>query len=324
MSKATAVGSRITIHGRIDAETINDRGLIISPLTFVIIRGKKHMINTNEVLKKYDLRLTKTLGQNFLTDINVIRKIVEAGDIGSQDLVVEIGPGIGSMTAELATKAGKVVAVEIDKHLIPALQETLSGFSNVTLVHADIMKTDIKSLVKDWKGPLKVISNLPYYITTPIVMMLLEGEIPWDTLVFMVQKEVALRMAGTPGTKDYSALSIAVRYYSDPKLAFMVSKNCFIPKPDVDSAVVRLKKRNLPFMENVNKDFFFQVVRASFGQRRKTLLNALGLQPWLMGGKERLRTVLEKLGIKENVRAEELSLESFASLCTELYNDPNL
>lgn len=276
------------------------------------------MINTNEILKKHHLRLTKTLGQNFLTDINIIKKIVEAGDVGSSDMVIEIGPGIGSMTAELAKNAGRVIAIEIDKHLIPALQETLGDFPNVTLVNEDIMKTDLKGLVMDWKGPLKVISNLPYYITTPIVMMLLEGDIPWDTLVFMVQKEVALRMAGTPGTKDYSALSIAVRYYSDPKLAFTVSKNCFIPKPDVDSAVVRLKKRDLPFMTDVDKELFFQIVRASFGQRRKTLLNSLGSQPWLKGGKDRLREILLKIDIKENVRAEELTLEDFAKLSREI------
>ncbi len=276
------------------------------------------MINTGEVLKKYDLRLTKTLGQNFLTDINIIKKIVEAGDVGPSDLVVEVGPGIGSMTAELAKHAGKVVAIEIDKHLIPALEENLRAFNNISLVHADIMKVDLKELVEGWNGPMKVISNLPYYITTPIIMMLLEGDLPWDTLVFMVQKEVALRMAANPGTKDYSALSVAVRYYADPKLAFSVSKNCFIPKPDVDSAVVRLKKRELSYMKDVDREFFFKVVRASFGQRRKTLLNALGSQPWLDGGKEGLREVLGKLGIKENVRAEELTLEAFAGLSSEL------
>lgn len=280
------------------------------------------MINTNEILKRHNLRLTKTLGQNFLTDINIIKKIVEAGDVGPSDLVVEIGPGIGSMTVELAKHAGKVVAIEIDKHLIPALQENLGALPNVQLVNADIMKVDLNCLVEDWKGPLKVISNLPYYITTPIVMMLLEGDITWDTLVFMVQKEVALRMAGTPGTKDYSALSIAVRYYSNPKLAFTVSKNCFIPKPDVDSAVVRLKKRDLPFMKDVNKDLFFQIVRSSFGQRRKTLLNSLGSQAWVDGGKERLREILSKLGIKDSVRAEELTIEDFANLTLELGNLP--
>jgi 16S rRNA (adenine1518-N6/adenine1519-N6)-dimethyltransferase len=276
------------------------------------------MINTNEVIKKYGLKLTKSLGQNFLTDINIIKKIVETGEVSSSDLVVEIGPGIGSMTAEIARLAGKVIAVEIDKNLIPALNENLSSFSNVSVVHQDIMKADINELINGWTGPLKVISNLPYYITTPIIMMLLEGDIAWDTLVFMVQKEVGQRLAGTPSTKDYSAISLAVRYYSDPKLAFTVSKNCFIPKPDVDSAVVKLKKRELACARDIDKDLFFKVVKASFGQRRKTLLNSLGSQGWLEGGKEGLRNVLVKLGIKENTRAEELTIEDFARLSDEL------
>lgn len=276
------------------------------------------MINTNKVIKEHGLKLSKSLGQNFLTDINIIKKIVEAGEVSSSDLVLEIGPGIGSMTAEIAKCAGKVIAVEIDKNLIPALNENLGMFSNVSVVNQDIMKTDIKELIKDWTGPLKVISNLPYYITTPIIMMLLETDIAWDTLVFMVQKEVALRLAATPSTKNYSAISLAVRYYSDPKLAFTVSRNCFIPKPDVDSAVVKLKKRDLECVADISKELFFKIVRASFSQRRKTLLNSLGSQGWLKGGKERLRDVLCKLGIKEAVRAEELDIEDFASLCREL------
>lgn len=276
------------------------------------------MINTNEVLKKYGLRLTKTLGQNFLTDINIIKKIVETGEVCSSDLVVEIGPGIGSMTAEIARKAGKVIAIEIDKNLIPALKENLSDFSNVTIICDDIMKVDLESLTEGWAGPLKVISNLPYYITTPIVMMLLEGNVAWDTLVFMVQREVALRMDGKPSTKDYSALSIAVRYYSEPKLVFTVSKNCFIPKPDVDSAVVKLKKRILDNTPDIDKDYFFKVVKASFGQRRKTLLNSLGNQSFIPGGKNKLREVLLKLGIKENTRAEELTIYDFLNLSREL------
>ncbi|NLM74192.1 MAG: 16S rRNA (adenine(1518)-N(6)/adenine(1519)-N(6))-dimethyltransferase RsmA [Clostridiaceae bacterium] len=278
------------------------------------------MINTNEILKKYNLKLTKTLGQNFLTDINIIRKIVEAGEVDSSDLVIEIGPGIGSMTCELAKRAGKVIAVEIDRHLIPALQENLSDFSNIELLNKDIMEVDLKSLVDGWEGPLKVISNLPYYITTPIVMKLLENDPKWDAMVFMVQKEVAQRMAATPGTKDYSSLSVAVKYYSDPKIAFTVSRNCFIPKPDVDSAVVKLVKRELPWAGEIDKSFFFKVVRASFGQRRKTLLNSLGGQPWLTGGKDTVRTALLKLNIKESVRAEELSVEDFARLCKALEN----
>ena len=245
---------------------------------------------------------------------------MEAGEVDSSDLVIEIGPGIGSMTCELAKRAGKVIAVEIDRHLIPALQENLSDFSNIELLNKDIMEVDLKSLVDGWEGPLKVISNLPYYITTPIVMKLLENDPKWDAMVFMVQKEVAQRMAATPGTKDYSSLSVAVKYYSDPKIAFTVSRNCFIPKPDVDSAVVKLVKRELPWAGEIDKSFFFKVVRASFGQRRKTLLNSLGGQPWLTGGKDTVRTALLKLNIKESVRAEELSVEDFARLCKALEN----
>lgn len=276
------------------------------------------MINTNEVLKKYGLRLTKTLGQNFLTDINIIKKIVAAGEVCPSDLVVEIGPGIGSMTAEIAARAGKVIAVEIDRHLIPALKENLASFPNVEIINGDIMEVDLESLTKGWTGPLKVISNLPYYITTPVVMMLLEGNVAWDTLVLMVQKEVAQRMAAEPSTRDYGALTVAVKYYSEPKLAFTVSRNCFIPKPDVDSAVVKLKKRVLAGSADVDKEFFFKVVRASFGQRRKTLLNSLGSQPFVQGGKERLREALSRLGISENVRAEELSIHDFLNLTKEL------
>lgn len=276
------------------------------------------MINTNEVLRKYGLRLTKTLGQNFLTDINIIKKIVETGEVGSSDLVIEIGPGIGSMTSEIAKRAGKVIAIEIDRNLIPALEENLGEYSNVAIIHGDIMETDLESLTRGWEGPLKVISNLPYYITTPIAMMLLEGKVAWDTIVLMVQREVAQRMAALPSTKDYSALSVAVRYYSDPKLVFTVSKNCFIPKPDVDSAVVKLKKRTIENATDVNKEFFFKVVKASFGQRRKTLLNSLGSQPFIEGGKNSLRETLLKLGIRENVRAEELTISDFLNLSREL------
>jgi len=276
------------------------------------------MINTNEILKKYGLRLTKTLGQNFLTDANIIRKIVETAEVNENDFILEIGPGIGALTARLAERAGKVVAVEIDRHLMEPLAETLGGFGNVQVINADIMETDLKELTAGWNGPLKVVSNLPYYITTPIIMNLLESDIPWDLLVFMVQKEVVARMVAMPGTKDYSALSVAVRYYADPKLAFLVSRNCFIPKPDVDSAVVKLKKRSLDLAEDVDREFLFKVVRASFGQRRKTLLNSLGNQPWLEGGKERLREVLKEMGHPEDIRAETLSVEQFVRLAGQL------
>lgn len=276
------------------------------------------MINTNEILKKYGLRLTKTLGQNFLTDINIIRKIADTAELDKNDLVVEIGPGIGSLTAQLAERAGQVIAVEIDRHLLEPLSETLGRYGNVRVIHADIMETDLSELTAGWDGPLKVVSNLPYYITTPIIMNLLESSIPWALLVFMVQKEVVSRMVAEPGSKDYSALSVAVRYYAEPKLAFHVSRNCFIPKPDVDSAVVKLKKRPLEQPGDADREFLFKVIRGAFGQRRKTLLNALGKQPWLEGGKDRLREILIQMGLSEDIRAEALSLEQFVHIAGQL------
>ena len=276
------------------------------------------MINTNEILSKYGLRLTKSLGQNFLTDVNIIRKIVETAEVDKNDLVLEIGPGIGALTARLAEKAGKVIAVEIDRNLLAPLSETLAGYGNVQVIHADIMQTDLWELTSGWDGSLKVVSNLPYYITTPIIMSLLESGIPWALLVFMVQREVVNRMVAMPGTKDYSSLSVAVRYYAEPQLSFHVSRNCFIPKPDVDSAVVKLKKRSLSQPEDLSREFLFRVIRASFSQRRKTLLNSLGNQPWLEGGKERLKEVLTGMGLSENIRAEALSVEQFIHLADQL------
>lgn len=276
------------------------------------------MINTNEILRKYGLRLTKSLGQNFLTDINIIRKIVDTAEVNENDLVLEIGPGIGSLTVQLAERAGRVIAVEIDRRLMEPLSETLEGCDNVQVVNADILKTDLSALTAGWDGSLKVVSNLPYYITTPVIMGLLESPIPWELLVFMIQKEVVSRMVAEPGTKDYSALSVAVRYYADPKLAFHVSRNCFIPKPDVDSAVIKLKKRSLSHLEDVDREFLFKVIRAAFSQRRKTLLNALGKQPWLEGGKERLKEILCVMGLSEDTRAEALSVEQFACLAARL------
>lgn len=276
------------------------------------------MINTNEILSKYGIRLSKSLGQNFLTDANILRKIVDTAEVNGNDLVLEIGPGIGALTARLAERAGRVVAVEIDKRLMAPLSETVGGYENVQVINADILKTDLRELVSGWNGSLKVVSNLPYYITTPVIMNLLESGIPWELLVLMVQKEVVARIVATPGSKDYSALSVAVRFYAEPRLAFHVSRNCFIPKPDVDSAVVTLKKRSLDTPEHLGREFLFRVIRASFGQRRKTLLNSLGRQPWLEGGKESLREVLLQMGLPEDIRAEELSVEQFILLATEL------
>jgi len=276
------------------------------------------MINTNEILGKYGLKLSKSLGQNFLTDANIIRKIVDTAEVDENDLVLEVGPGIGALTARLAERAGKVVAVEIDSRLLAPLSETLGGYGNVRVIHADIMKTDLRELTAGWNGPLKVVSNLPYYITSPVIMKMLESGIPWSFLVFMIQKEVVGRIVALPGTKDYSAFSVAVRYYADPRLVFHVSRNCFIPKPDVDSAVVRLERRAMAQPDHLDRDFLFRVIRASFGQRRKTLLNSLGRQPWLEGGKERLREVLLRMGLPEDTRAEALSVEQFIHLAGEL------
>ena len=274
----------------------------------------RETVNTHEILSKHGLRPTKSLGQNFLTDLHIIDKIVEAGAVSPDDLVLEIGPGIGAMTVRLAKAAGRVVAVEIDRHLLPALEDVLAGYTNTEVVHADILKTDLHALVREWNGPLKVVSNLPYYITTPIIMHLLESDIPWDTLIFMVQKEVAQRLAAPPGGKDYSALSVAVRCLSEPKLCFTVSRNCFHPRPDVDSAVVRLRKAFNPEVVGVDRILLRQVVRAAFSQRRKTIVNSLGAAPWLPGGKQGLRAILGTLGIAENERAERLSLGQYAEL----------
>ena len=275
-------------------------------------------VNTNRVLQKHGLRPIKSLGQNFLTDPHIIDKIVEAGDVSKADLVLEIGPGIGAMTVRLAKAAGRVVAVEIDRHLLPALEDVLDGCDNTQVVHADILKTDLHALVAGWNGPLKVISNLPYYITTPIIMHLLESDVPWQTLVFMVQKEVAQRLAAPPGGKDYSALSVAVRCLSEPKLCFTVSRNCFHPRPDVDSAVVRMRKARNPEVEGINRNLLRQVVRAAFSQRRKTIVNSLGSAPWIPDGKQGLRAILAQVGISESERAERLTLRQFAEVTTHL------
>lgn len=271
-------------------------------------------VNTSEILAKHGIRLVKALGQNFLTDIHIIEKIIDAGEVTKQDLVLEIGPGIGGMTLQLAKAAGKVVAVEIDSKLLPALGEVLEGFDNVDVVNSDILKTDLHELVSGWGGPLKVVSNLPYYITTPIIMHLLESDINWDTLVFMVQKEVAHRLAASHGGKDYGSISVAIRCLSEPKLCFLVSKNCFVPRPDVDSAVIRLRKKPNPEVDGLDMVLFRQVVRFAFSQRRKTITNSLGSAPWLPKGKEGLKILLGQLGIAENERAEQIPLGGFASI----------
>ncbi|HOQ00099.1 MAG TPA: 16S rRNA (adenine(1518)-N(6)/adenine(1519)-N(6))-dimethyltransferase RsmA [Acetivibrio clariflavus] len=276
-------------------------------------------LNTKELIRKYGIKLTKSLGQNFLTDYNIVTRIVDTAEITKDDMIIEIGPGIGSMTVELASKAGRVAAVEIDKHLIPALEENLREFSNVEIINRDIMKVSVKDITYNKQNmKLKVVANLPYYITTPIIMKLLEEEDnDIELMVFMVQKEVAQRMVAKPGGKDYGALSVAVQYYAQPEKVFDVPPHCFIPQPEVDSTVVKLKRNVIPPVILKDKDMFFKVVKAAFGQRRKTLLNALSNYTALNKTKEEVRKILNAVNIDENVRGETLSIEQFAILSNE-------
>ena len=272
-------------------------------------------LNTKELIKKYGIRLTKSLGQNFLTDESVVKRIVDTAEITSEDLVMEIGPGIGSMTGELAARAGRVVAVEIDRHLIPVLKENLKEFSNLEIINEDIMKVNVKSITgTEHNMAQKVVANLPYYITTPIIMKLLEEENDIELMVFMVQKEVAQRMVAKPGGKDYGALSVGVQYYAQPERVFDVPPHCFIPQPEVDSTIIKLKKNKTPPVNLKDKDMFFKVIKAAFGQRRKTLLNALTNSGGFNKTKEEIREILLGLNIDENARGETLSIEQFASL----------
>jgi len=275
-------------------------------------------LNTKELIKKYGIKLTKSLGQNFLTDSNVVSRIVDTAEITEDDLVIEIGPGIGSMTGELASRAGRVIAVEIDKHLIPALEDNLKDFSNLEIINEDIMKVSVKAVTENRQNMrLKVVANLPYYITTPIIMKLLEEDNDIELMVFIVQKEVAQRMVAKPGGKDYGALSVAVQYYAQPEKVFDVPPHCFIPQPEVDSTIVKLKKNKKPPVILKDKDMFFKVVKAAFGQRRKTLLNALANSEALSRSKEEVREILSAVNIDENTRGETLSMEQFAALANE-------
>ncbi len=271
---------------------------------------------TIEILKKYDFRLQKKFGQNFLVDTNILEKIVDAAGITKEDCVLEIGPGIGTMTQYLAKRAGKVVAVEIDRALIPILKDTLSDCGNVIIVHNDILKTDISRIVWEHNGgkPLKAVANLPYYITTPVIMALLEQEAPIKSITVMVQKEVAERMQAGPGTKDYGALSLAAAYYASAKIVANVPPSCFIPKPNVGSAVVCLEKYENPPVKVEDRQFLFALIRAAFNQRRKTLVNALSNAKQLTVKKERILSALAHMGLSATIRGEALSLEQFAKL----------
>lgn len=284
-------------------------------------------MDTKAALKKFNIRPTKSLGQNFLIDNNVIKRIVDAAGIGNGDLVIEIGPGLGGMTAELAAKAGRVIAVEIDRHLLPVLGENLKFCPNVTILNKDIMKVDIQKDIMEMKeltdsgfkpDKVRIVANLPYYITTPVVMKLLELELQAECMVFMVQSEVADRMAAHPGGKEYGALSVAVQFYSEPHKLFNVSPYCFIPQPGVESSVIRLDIYKTQPVNVIDRDMFFKTVKAAFGQRRKTLLNALSNSGCFNKSKDEIREILKGLGIGETQRGETLSLAQFSELSNAL------
>lgn len=272
--------------------------------------------NTIEIIQKYEFMFQKKFGQNFLIDTHVLEKIISAAGITKNDCVLEIGPGIGTMTQYLAENAGHVVAVEIDRNLIPILKETLADYDNVTVINEDILRVDIKALAEEYNGgkPIKVVANLPYYITTPIIMGLFESGVPIDNITVMVQKEVADRMKEGPGSKDYGALSMAVQYYAEPEIVANVPPNCFIPRPNVGSAVIRLTRHKEMPVEVKDPALMFKIIRASFNQRRKTLQNGLGNAPELPYTKEQIAAAIAEMGLTPTIRGEALSLAQFAQL----------
>jgi len=276
---------------------------------------------TIEILQKYNFRFQKKFGQNFLIDTRVLDKIIAAADITENDCILEIGPGIGTMTQYLAEHAGRVIAVEIDENLIPILHDTLSQYNNIEIIHNDILKTDMAALADKYNNskPLKVVANLPYYITTPIIMGLFEKNVPLESITVMVQKEVAVRMKTGPGSKDYGALSLAVQYYAQPFLVANVPPNCFMPRPNVGSAVIRLTKHNAAPVQTKDDRLMFALIRAAFNQRRKTLVNALSNSNELNFSKDVIINALTACGFDSNIRGEVLSLKDFAALSNMLY-----
>ena len=270
--------------------------------------------NTIEVIQRHGFRFQKKFGQNFLIDTHVLDKIVAAAGVTKNDLVLEIGPGIGTMTQYLAEAAREVIAVEIDKNLIPILEETLSAYDNVVILNEDILKVDISRLAEEKNSgrPIKVVANLPYYITTPIIMGLFESHVPLDNITIMVQKEVADRMQTGPGSKDYGALSLAVQYYAKPEIVANVPPNCFIPRPNVGSAVIRLTRYPGPPVSVADEKKMFSIIRASFNQRRKTLVNSLANASELKLSKDTVLLALQNMGLSETIRGEALTLEQFA------------
>ena len=272
--------------------------------------------STIEVLKKYNFNFQKKFGQNFLIDTHILDKIITASGITKEDCVLEIGPGIGTMTQYLAEHAREVIAVEIDKALIPILEDTLSAYDNITIINDDILKVDVNNLIEEKNGgkAIKVVANLPYYITTPIIMGLFEGNIPLHSITIMVQKEVADRMQVGPGTKDYGALSLAVQYYAKPEVMIQVPPTCFMPKPKVGSTVIKLTRYDKPQVEVINDKFMFSLIRASFNQRRKTLINGLTNARDLNISKEKVVEALEQMGQPLTIRGETFTLQQFATL----------
>ncbi len=274
---------------------------------------------TKQIIKKYDFSFKKNFGQNFLVDERVLDKIISAADINENDLVIEVGPGIGTLTQAMAKKAGKVVSVEIDKTLVPILGELLVDYDNIEIINEDILKVDINALIARHKGMnVKMVANLPYNITTPIIMSILEKHIPMDSLTVMIQKEVAYRMNGKPSTKDYGSLSLVTQYYCEPYLVANVPQNCFMPRPNVDSAVIKLTILKEPQIHVKDEQFMFEFIKAAFSQRRKTLVNCIFNSSLLTLNKEELGNVLNELGYDERVRGESLSLDDYAVLSDKM------
>ena len=303
-------------------EAMNPKEYLLSTLTKA--GGEEDLIaspqNTIAVLQKYDFQFKKQFGQNFLVDLHVLGKILRAAEIGSEDVCLEIGPGIGSLTQLMGEAAKRVISVEIDNRLIPLLEENLAAYDNIEVVNSDFMELDLPAFFaeKAIDQPVKVVANLPYYITTPIIMGLFESGVPLDSITVMVQEEVAKRMQAKPGTKDYGALSLAVQYYAEPTIAAYVPQNCFIPRPGVGSAVIHLKRRRELPVETKDEKLMFKLIRAAFGQRRKTLVNSVSGSPELTVSKDQILAALAKAGISEKIRGEALSLADFAKLADAL------
>ncbi len=278
--------------------------------------------DTIEVLQKYKFNFQKKFGQNFLIDTHVLEKIIDAAGITKDDFVLEIGPGIGTMTQYLCENAREVAAVEIDNNLIPILKDTLKEYDNVEVIHEDILKVDIQELAqrKNQGRPIKVVANLPYYITTPIIMGLFESHVPIASITIMVQKEVADRMQAGPGSKDYGALSLAVQFYAKPEIVANVPPNCFMPRPNVGSAVIRLTRHETVPVDVLDEKLMFRIIRASFNQRRKTLANGLNNAPDIPLSKEQIQESITALGVPVNIRGEALTLEQFAKLSNIMYS----